>query len=129
MAGSARSASAVLRGVRCMSRASRGRSLSSASVTEATPGPRLPEGNDPGAFHSREHMLVAVSRWRNISIIFGVPVLGFGILQMLEEHEHAEESPEYPYLKIASRSPRFPWGDDDLIGTPADRAKRSGGHH
>jgi hypothetical protein len=90
--------------------------------TPTTTGPRLPPGNDPSAYHPQEHAIADTARWMRFSLLFGLPVLGFGIIQGLQKHEHNDEPGiVYPYMKMATRNPRFPWGDDDLIGTPADR--------
>lgn len=43
------------------------------------------------------------NRWRVISVIFGLPVVAFGIVQSTKAHEHIEAPPEYPYLKMATR--------------------------
>jgi len=40
-----------------------------------------------------------------------------------DEHHHADEMPEYDYLHITRKVPRFPWGNRELIGTPEDRKK------
>ena len=48
-------------------------------------------------------------------------------LAMGNPHKPKEPTPDYPYIKRAVRSPRFPWGDDDLIGTPEDRGEEL--HH
>ncbi|PXF41537.1 hypothetical protein BWQ96_08740 [Gracilariopsis chorda] len=94
----------------------------------ATKGPKLPAGNDPSAAHGPAHAIADTNRWRIVSVVFAVPVLGYAILQSMNEHQHVDAPPEYPYLKIASRVPRFPWGDDDLIGTSYERhAKAHGG--
>lgn len=63
------------------------------------------------------------NRWKWITLAFGVPVLAYGILTSMNEHAHHDAPPPYDYLKRATRSPRFPWGEQDLIGTPADRAE------
>lgn len=92
----------------------------------ASRGPKLPEGNDPAAFHPIEHAANDTSRWRWISAVFSLPVGGFAVLQALNGHEHSDEPAiEYSYMRMSTRSPRFPWGEDDLIGTPSDRAKKA----
>ncbi|CAN8067158.1 unnamed protein product [Agarophyton chilense] len=87
----------------------------------ATKGPKLPPGNDPSASHGSHHALADTNRWRLISMVFALPVLGYAIIQSMNDHKHIEPPPEYPYLKIGNKVPRFPWGDDDLIGTSYER--------
>lgn len=84
-------------------------------------GPKLPIGNDPSAYHGAEHAIADTNRWRLISMVFAVPVTGYFVLSLMSEHKHVDPPPEYPYLRMATRSPRFPWGDDDLIGTSYER--------
>lgn len=43
------------------------------------------------------------NRWKMVSLAFGVPVVGFGILQSMGTHEHAPPPPNYDYLKRATR--------------------------
>lgn len=42
-------------------------------------------------------------RWRIISMVFALPVAGFLIINLMNEHEHIEPPPDYPYLKMANR--------------------------
>ena len=51
------------------------------------------------------------------------PVLAYMVVCLSRPHEHAEPHPAYPYLRHRARVPGFPWGDDDLIGTPEERAE------
>ncbi|CDF34121.1 unnamed protein product [Chondrus crispus] len=90
----------------------------------AAKGPKLPAGNDPSASHGAEHAIADTNRWRIISAVFALPVSAYFIINMMNTHEHTEAPPEYPYLKMATRSPRFPWGEEDLIGTIHDKHAR-----
>lgn len=42
-------------------------------------------------------------RWKLISLVFGLPVLGFGILKVSKPHDHVDPPVEYPYLRMATR--------------------------
>eukprot|EP00184_Porphyridium_aerugineum_P008525 CAMPEP_0184691330 /NCGR_PEP_ID=MMETSP0313-20130426/220_1 /TAXON_ID=2792 /ORGANISM="Porphyridium aerugineum, Strain SAG 1380-2" /LENGTH=122 /DNA_ID=CAMNT_0027149023 /DNA_START=159 /DNA_END=527 /DNA_ORIENTATION=+ len=90
-------------------------------------GWKIPKGNDPAAWHSDAHKTAETLKWRKASFLFAIPVFtyaAFIILKELTHHEeHAEETPAYEYIRVSWKSPRFPWGDRDLIGTPADREK------
>jgi hypothetical protein len=94
------------RGSRGALRVTRGMSSSAAP----TPGPRLPEGNDPAAYHSRTHAVADSGRWALISAVFALPVTAFGVIQAMNKHEHAPAPVQYSYMRRASRVPRFPWG-------------------
>lgn len=49
-------------------------------------------------------LLADSNRWKMISFAFGVPVVGFGVLQAMGHHDHhGDPGPEYPYLKMATR--------------------------
>lgn len=80
------------------------------SPAAPTKGPRLPEGNDPSAFHGRDHAAKDTSRWLMFSALFALPVGGFGVLQAMKPHEHPPAPIQYDYMKRATRIPRFPWG-------------------
>jgi hypothetical protein len=60
------------------------RALSSSEV--ATPGPRLPLGNDSAAFHSKAAAEADSIRWMRISVAFGIPVVAFGIVKCMAPH-------------------------------------------
>ncbi|OSX71977.1 hypothetical protein BU14_0484s0005 [Porphyra umbilicalis] len=102
-------------------RASSAAAPASTEAAAARPAARMPEGVDPAAFHPKAHAVSDMWRWRLVTGVASVPVFGYFCLQMMADHAHPEPGPAYPYLHITSRVPRFPWGDDDLIGTPHDR--------
>lgn len=54
-------------------------------------------------------------RWRLISMVFALPVTGFFIINLMNEHEHVEPPPDYPYLKMANRVGRKAFRRDFLF--------------
>jgi hypothetical protein len=94
-------------------RAARGAVRARRAMSTSVPptrGPVLPAGNDPAAYHSKAAAAADTSRWALISALFALPVGGFGVLQAMAKHEHAEAPIQYDYMRRANRSPRFPWG-------------------
>eukprot|EP00170_Pyropia_yezoensis_P000012 contig_375_g12 len=87
----------------------------------ARPAPRLPEGVDPAALHPKAHAVADMWRWRLGTGVASVPVFGYFCLQMMADHPHPAPGPAYPFMQITSRVPRFPWGDENFIGTPYER--------
>lgn len=100
--------SATTRAAPLFRRAATRRTFSAAA--EPTKGPRLPEGNDPSAYHGPEHAAKDTRRWLMVSAIFALPVTGFGVLQSMKPHEHPPAPVQYDYMRRANRVPRFPWG-------------------
>jgi hypothetical protein len=69
--------------VRTASRVAARRAMSSEA---SSTGPRLPQGNDPAAFHSQAAASADTSRWMWITAAFGIPVMAFGVVQSMNKH-------------------------------------------
>ncbi|KAA8495429.1 hypothetical protein FVE85_1584 [Porphyridium purpureum] len=86
-------------------------------------GMKIPEGNDPGIYHDETFMDSQVTLWRRASLVCLPFVFLFGIYTLSGGHPHHEPTPNYDYMKVRLKVPRYPWGDRELIGTPSDRER------
>mmetsp|Transcript_901 Transcript_901/g.2474 ORF Transcript_901/g.2474 Transcript_901/m.2474 type:complete len:132 (-) Transcript_901:888-1283(-) len=84
-------------------------------------GPRMPKGNDPGNFHSEEFLEAENTKWRRLSYIASVPVIIWGIYNLVSPEPHHGPPPKYEYIQMKMKDPRFPWGEENLIGAPWHR--------
>ncbi|EME31501.1 hypothetical protein Gasu2_44480 [Galdieria sulphuraria] len=88
---------------------------------------KLPPGFDKAASFPKEHHSQEAKKWKRFSLAFGLVVAGVAAYLFPKELEHHEVyiPPEYPFIDRKVKEPRFPWGNEPLIGTPYDRVRRS----
>eukprot|EP00871_Galdieria_phlegrea_P005674 jgi/Galph1/6107/GphlegSOOS_G4747.1 len=91
---------------------------------------KLPPGFDPGASLGKEHHKQEARKWKRISLVFGLVVAGVVAYLAPKEMEHHEVyiTPAYPFVDRKVKEPRFPWGNEPLIGAPQDRLRRGEEH-
>lgn len=89
---------------------------------------KLPPGFDKAASLPKEHHAHEAKKWKRLSLAFGLVVAGVAAYIFPKELEHHEPyiPPEYPFIDRKVKEPRFPWGNEPLIGTPYDRMRRAG---
>lgn len=87
----------------------------------------LPPGFDKAASLPKEHHSKEAKKWKRFSLAFGLVVAGVAAYIFPKELEHHEpyNPPAYPFIDRKVKEPRFPWGNEPLIGTPYDRLRRN----
>ena len=66
--------------------------------------------------HRRPHSLCRRLHDTQAVTFLAIPVCAVkAFVDLNHEHEHGEDAPGYPYLRI--RSKEFPWGDNGLFET------------